>query len=261
MIAVKKWKKTVGLVPTPLTPLVRYDISRAVDSIVLDLRSQGNFEGLMNTACSHSKVSLSNSASFTCTRKDGGKVESARILLNELPIDCPFFDLETGKVLFRFGKEDKNLTPGEKLFHFSILQAVTSLSSADDGCPHIGDIRYSVVLEPGKARVISVSRIEHTLVLHPLAHFLSVLLATFDSSRTGLVAANHMWDAFKRINRNNIPADSIFSGKNATRTFMGSEDWSEATDSYNPYFAMVVLDGLQKGLGIPKFYARLCKSC
>lgn len=258
--AIKKWKATVGSHPTSLSPLIRFDISRAVDSLCLDIKSKGNFEGLLNTACSHSKISLSNSASFTHTREEGGKVESARILLNEIPDDCPFFDLDDGKILFRFGKDDTRLTPGEKLFHYSILYALTTLAGVDNEKPHIGDIRYSTVLEPGKARVISISRVEHASILHPLAHFFSVLLATFPSSKTGLTAANHMWDTFKRIGRDNIPADGIFSGVKPTQTYLGSEDWSEATDSLNPFFAMVVLDGFIENLGLPKFYGKLCKT-
>jgi hypothetical protein len=258
--ALKKWRTTVGKQPTSLTPLQKCDISRAVDSLCLDIKSKGNFEGLLNHACSHSKISLSNSASFTHTREQGGKIESARILLNEIPDNCPFFDLDTGEIIFRFRKEDTRLTPGEKLFHYSILLALTSLTRADNDKPHIGDIRYSTVLEPGKARVISISRVEHAAILHPLAHFFSVILATFPSSKTGLTAANHMWDTYKRIGRENIPADGIYSGTKPTMTYMGSEDWSEATDSLNPYFAMVVLDGFSHNLGLPKFYVRLCKT-
>jgi hypothetical protein len=258
--ATTKFFETVGKVPKPMEEFVKFELSRAIDSLCLDLKSRGNFEGLLNYANSHSKISLSNSASFNCTRDEGGKVESARRLLNELPIDCPFFDLDTGKILFRFGPENQGLTPGEKLFHFSILRAITSLTDTDQNKPHIGDVRYSTVPEPGKARIITISTIEHSVLLHPLAHFLSVLIATIPSSTTGMLASNHMWDTFKRMGRENIPMDGIYSEKNPATVFMGSEDWESATDSINPYPVMVIFDGLQKNLGIPKFYSNLCKT-
>jgi len=244
--AVEKWKATVGFVPVPLTTLQVHDVSRGVDLLCHLIRSSGNYEGLLNRAFSQSKISISNSASFTCTRELGGKAESCRILLSEIPIDCPFFNLDTGEILFRFGKDTPGLSPGEKLFHYSILLALESLAQVDEDLPHVGDIRFSVVLEPGKARVITVSRVEHTNVLHPLAHVLSVILSVFPSTQAGLTKSNHMWDAFKRIGRSQIPADGIYSSERPTMTYFGSEDWSEATDSLNPYFVMVLLDGLKE---------------
>lgn len=258
--AYKKFEATTGKVPEQLSTLQKFDLSRAVDSVCLDIKSQGNFEGLLNSACSHSKISLSNSASFFCTREAGGKTESARILLNEIPVDCPFFDLETGKVLYTFSKEDTRLTPGEKLFHFSILRALESLACVDNEKPHIGDVRVSTVQEPGKARIITISTLEHSVILHPMAHFLSVLLSTFPSSRTGLVASNHMWDAYKRIGRENIPFDGIYSGSKPSSIKIGSEDWESATDNMNPYPVVIIFDGLRENLGVPKFYTKLCST-
>lgn len=56
--AVEKWKATVGSVPRPLSPLQKYDVSRGVDLLCSEIRSNGNFEGLLNTACSQSKISI-----------------------------------------------------------------------------------------------------------------------------------------------------------------------------------------------------------
>lgn len=258
--ALEKFEKMTGIEPEPLKPLYVYDLSRAIDSMCLEMKARGNFEALLNTACSQSKISLSNSSCFSCTREDGGKVEMARILLNELPKNCPFFDLGTGKVLYEFDKDYKGLTPGEKLFHYSIFKALSDFTSVEDGSYHIGDVRVSTVLEPGKARVITVSTLEHSVVLHPMAHFLSVLIATFESSRTGLVASNHMWDTFKRIGRENMPMDGIYSTETPTSTHMGSEDWESATDALNPYPVKIIFDGLWRNLGIPRFYAMLCST-
>lgn len=142
------------------------------------------------------------------------------------------------------------------MLHFCILTALTDLSMHDEAKPHIGDVRLSTVLEPGKARIITVSRVEHSIVLHPLAHLLSTLIGSLPSSKTGMKASNHMWDTYVRIKKVNISEDGMYSG---VTSFLASEDWKEATDSINPYVIKLILEGLIRGLELPRFYARLCK--
>jgi len=257
--ALEDFQKEVGTKPPLLNENLKYEISRACEQFNRFIKSLGNFEGIIDAACKQTKISLSNSASFFHSRKEGGKVESARILLNEIPDDCPFFDLETGKVLKTFSKDSEWLTPGEKIFHYSLMVTIDSLCSRDPNKPHIGDVRVSVVEEPGKARVITVSRVEHSNVLHPLAHFLSVIIALVDSSKTGLVASDHMWDTFKRIDRESVPIDGIYSAHKAVSTFLGSEDWTDATNSSNPYPNIIVMQSFVL-LGVPKWYLSVCKT-
>jgi len=256
--ALIKFRNVVGSVPKPLSRYDRFELSRAMDQLILYWRSRGNYENFQDTASRQVKISLSNSASFNCTREQGGKIESARRLIDEMPDNCPYFDLETGQVLRTFGREDDWLTPGEKLLHLSIAKAILSLTDRDPMKQHIGDVRISVVQEPGKARVITVSTIEHSIILHPLGHFLAFFIALVPSSKTGLLASNHMWDTFKRMEKDNIPVDGIYSAYKAASTFMGSEDWEDATNAENPHPFMVIFDSLAK-LGIPKFYLMICK--
>jgi len=254
--AIKDLLENLGDLPKSLNRAQSYNLSRGVDSICRQLKSQKNYKNLLNTANLHTKISLSNSASFTDTREEGGKVESARKLIDEIPDKCPYFDLETGKVLFTFSKDDENLSPGTKMFHYSILVALTDFIKIDDSLPHIGDVRISSVAEPGKYRIITISRIEHAAILHPLAHLLKEILASLPSSRTGMTASNHMWDTYVRLTKDYIPRDGIYDGKS---TFVGSEDWKNATDCENPYAVGVMIDGLRVGLDLPNFYVNLCK--
>lgn len=256
--ALDKFRSVVGSIPKQLTVFDRYELSRAMDQLIQYWKSRGNYENFQDSASRQVKISLSNSASFNCTREQGGKVESARRLIDEMPENCPYFDLETGQVLRTFGREDDWLTPGEKLLHLSIAKAILSLTCHDPNTQHIGDVRISVVQEPGKARVITVSTIEHSILLHPLGHFLAFFIALVPSSKTGLLASNHMWDTFKRMGKDNIPTDGIYSAYKAASTFMGSEDWEDATNAENPHPFVVIFDSLAQ-LGIPKFYLMICK--
>jgi len=255
--AIEKFLKTVSSMPTPLSRATAYEVSRALDSVILKMKSVKNFEGLMNRANLNTKISLSNSASFFCPREVGGKVEDARQILENLPENNPYFNLDTGKIEYYFNRDDKSLTPGEKLLHRCIFIALTDLSSATTiNLPHIGDVRISVVEEPGKARVITVSRVEHSIILHALAHFLSIFISVLPSSRTGMKASQHMWDTLKRIKKENLSRDGMYTG---TTSFFGSEDWESATDALNPFPIRILFDGLMHGLELPKFYTRLCR--
>jgi len=199
-----------------------------------------------------SKISLSDSAEFNNPTKSGGKMEACRRICKKYPKGIPEVDLETGrltgKLILPDGKED---TLGKFLFHYSCNVVRTR-----DGAEKAGYIRPYVVLEPGKARVISVSKIEHALFLHPMAHISAKALEQIPSSRDGLRAANHTWQFFKRLSAKNPAASWMFT--DPSLFYVGSTDLEEATDHLTHTLSRVILEEWLARLGPPKWYRETC---
>jgi hypothetical protein len=269
--ALEKFYKTIKDKPDKLTPERIFEISWGMDQVLRKIIIKKDFINYIDYALTQSKISISDSASFFHPRTVGGKLESARHILDlfrKKNIPIPIHDLYTGSVQYHIDADDESVSFGTKVFHISIMIAVNNFRKHLDHEPHIGDLRVSSVKEPGKVRVITVSRFEHSAILHPLAHVMAELLALLDSTRPGLKASNHMWEFFKGIKEEDIPLSGIFSEEyvdefGTTRRiagssiFIGSEDWTAATDSLNPHAVKVVLERLHR-LNFPTFYLDLC---
>jgi hypothetical protein len=64
-------------------------------------------------------------------------------------------------------------------------------------------VRSSGVLEPGKVREITVSDIHHAVLLHPISHVVLDIIARVPSSESGVHAANHAFEFYRRLNHKN----------------------------------------------------------
>jgi len=269
--ATKKFIETVSKVPKHLSSVQKTELIFATRSVLREIRNPEGFENLFDYALSSTKVSLTDSASFRIPRGEGGKFEEARLMLSYMKgLKIPVLDLNTGKVKYTVNGGDGSLKPGQELLMASIATAINHLSrKTTDEVDHIGDVRFASVEEPGKSRIITIPMIEHSIILHPLAHILSDLLSSIESTRSGLKKTNHLWDFYTRIKRDSL-VYKIYKSKFSEGTlglipdeverasiFLGSEDWTSATDSMNPHAVKLMLECLTD-IAIPRFYLGLC---
>lgn len=245
----RKFKETVLTEPKELSDTDRSEIVNGVydvwDSISLDER---NFKRRLSSQIKRMKVSLSDSAEFNIPTSRGGKYEAARLLLEPFLFGkevCHTIDLETGETGDPIEPIKENI--GEILFYESLRRVVT-----DD---KYMSVRYSGVSEPGKTRGITVSCLEHAMVLHPISHLISDVLSALPSSRAGLKAANHGWDFFKRLSHKN-PAASFIFDKSIYSNFCFSTDWTTATDYCSHDSSAGILHTFmgKRCLGVPSYY-------
>jgi hypothetical protein len=82
------------------------------------------------------------------------------------------------------------------------------------------------------------------------------VIEVFPSSESGIGAANHAWNFFKRLSHNNPSASFIF--KEDVDTVVYSTDWETATDYCDPHIAAAMLNRLMAHLGVPKWYRETC---
>jgi hypothetical protein len=268
----EKFLLTVEQQPEKPTDLDIELVTVATHEVATEILGSKNFREVLNRALLNSKVSLSNSACLTHPRringKLAGKAEAARkIMRSLLGKRLRIFNLENGSVsqVIQVTESDADRA-GMILFHYAIAEAMMYLktghhlqASPEPECYRITDCRVSTVVEQGKARMITVSSLEHSLVLHPLAHVFSTFISQIPSSHTGMKASNHMWEFYKRTSPL-IPPDGIFRHEtgNPKKMFLGNEDWSEATDRLSPYLAHLMVCEFGKALGMPTFYLTLC---
>jgi len=247
--------KTKAILQTPsskeLYELIRGPLTRASDHFYSDLltRIGGSesrdlfFEAVVKSA----KISLSDSGEFFVKSDEGGKLEASRRVLKLNPqimeIDL-HTGLETGKVLTK-----ENSKPGERLFHWSCGKFVDRSKVYHNNSM---SCRISLVAELGKYRTITVSTLQHAVLLHPFSHMGLKILEAIPSSESGIGAANHAWNFFQRLSHKNPSASFIFNEKITTSVL--STDWESATDYCDPYIAGAMLNRLMFNLGVPKWY-------
>jgi hypothetical protein len=246
--------QTKSILTTPsskeLYQLVAGPLSRSVDHFYHDLlvRIGGseNREKFFSKMVDTSKVSLSDSGEFFTNTSDGGKLERSRIVLKTNP-QIAEVDLHTGDLTGRI--LTTNDSPGERLFHWSLNQwrdRSKVYSNNSMSC------RMSLVAELGKYRVITVSTLQHAVLLHPFSHMGLEMLKAVPSSESGVAAANQAWNFFKRLSHKNPSASFIFNENIETSVF--STDWEQATNYCDPYIAGAMLNRLCFNLGVPKWY-------
>jgi hypothetical protein len=250
----KTLAKTKAILTTPSDRLLynklAQPIAAAVDhtygELLTRIGGEEKRDGFFETVIRESKVSLSDSGEFFTPTEQGGKLEAARRVLRAHP-EIPEIDLNTGQ------KSGKILTvddpQGERLFHWA-CGMFTDRSRCYD--KNNMSCRISLVAELGKYRTITVSVLQHALLLHPFSHMGLKILEAFPSSESGIGAANHAWNFFKRLSHRNPSADFIFNEKIDTVVY--STDWQQSTDYCDPYVAGAMLNRLCYLLGVPKWY-------
>jgi len=193
------------------------------------------------------KISLSDSGEFFTTTDVGGKLEAARLVLQHNP-EIPEISLHTGEptgVILKEGPDNQ----GERLFHWAIGLFRNRSSVYDRNCM---SCRVSLVAELGKFRTITISHLSHAILLHPMSHLGLKVLEVFPSSESGIGAANHAWNVFKRLSHKNPSAYFLF--KEEIRTAVYSTDWEQATDYGDRYISGAILNRFLNLLGVPKWY-------
>jgi hypothetical protein len=250
--------KTVAILKTPpskeLFHIVEGPLNRATDHLYHDLLTRlggsENREKFFDTVVKTAKLSLSDSGEFFTRTDSGGKLEAARRTLRANP-EIPEVDLHTGQYTGVILTSDSPI--GERLFHWACGTFVDRTKIYDRNSM---SCRISLVAELGKYRTITVSTLQHALLLHPLSHMGLKILEAFPSSESGIGAANHAWNFFKRLSHKNPSASFIFDLSNETSVL--STDWSQATDYCDPFIAGAMLNRFLLKLGVPKWYRETC---
>jgi hypothetical protein len=180
------------------------------------------FRSHLKHAVNSFRESLSDSAKFDVTSNIGGAFEEARRILQRIKtanFAVHRVNLETGDLEPEILTEEKN-SIGDILFNYALMVLKTP-----NGIHRAKRIRPSVVDENGKFRVITVSDIMHVMALQPISHFLLTVLGSLPSSRSGVKAADHCWNFFKRLNPDNPEINNILQICNVLST-----DFETATD-------------------------------
>jgi hypothetical protein len=214
--------------------------------VVESIGGEGNSERFWTSVINKAKISLSDSGEFFTSSESGGKLEAARKILaenkeiKELNLES---GLPTGRVLIP-GIDQ----PGECLFHWACGQFSDRKTVYDR---NVMSVRVSLVAELGKYRAITVSHLGHAMMLHVLSHVLLEYLTVIPSSRSGVGAANHAWNFFKRLSHKNPAANFIFGDKD---TYLFSTDWKDATNYCDHAVAQAMINRLCYNVGIPTWY-------
>jgi len=213
---------------------------------VLDrLGSESNSERFWNNCLEKAKISLSDSGEFFTNSESGGKLEAARLILSS-GRKINRLNLFDGSVI---GELDPKKDPvGECLFHWACGEFRDRNSCYDR---NVMSVRISLVAELGKYRAVTVSHLAHAMLLHVLSHVLLEYLKAVPSSESGVGAANHAWNFFKRLSHKNPNANFIFGDKDV---YLFSTDWEQATDYTNQSISQAMMNCLCVTLGIPTWY-------
>jgi len=185
----------------------------------------------IRTALSRAKVSLSDSADLESNRKEGGKYESCRKIL-QLQEKFLRVDLHTMKVT----DDEIPDTPeeiGTRLFH-KALEIVSSGRIMDD----VMSSRVHVVPETGKNRLITVSHILHALVLHPISKICLEIISRLPSEFHGVKASQHAFNLYERLSTSNPGTDFVFDYE---QIWALSSDLETATDCLSPERVKIML--------------------
>jgi hypothetical protein len=196
------------------------------------------------------KISLSDSAELNTSESEGGKYEAFRTLYREALLrDVFYVDLNTGDVLKEKVPEGIEHA-GERVFFYLIRKY------CEQGITDIMTVRASSVTEPGKVRIITISHIAHAILLHPMSHFTLNVLKLSPDDNSGIKAANHCWQFYRRLSHKNPRAGFIFTEKVSVL----SSDLETATDYANPHTVRALLGTFlsTRCVGAPRFYSRIC---
>jgi len=239
--------------PSPETyslfrPFIRPSMDLMYAEVLSSLGGNENRDRFFESCVKAAKISLSDSAEFFSKSEDGGKLEAARLILKDLErVDK--IDLVTGIKSGYLVRSDSN--QGEMLFMWAC-----NMFHDRNKCyeRNLMSVRISLVAELGKYRAITVSHLAHAVLLHVLSHVFLEFLRVIPSSESGVKAANHAWNFFKRLSHKNPSGNFIFDNEG----FMFSTDFEQATDFVDHDVGRSLLANLCRLFGIPKWYAETC---
>jgi hypothetical protein len=219
-----KFLKTIGQKKPAETRTIRA-LRRAALSEILSGLDDSAFTGLATKA----RVTVSTSASWEKTRKDGGTIEAARELLASLPVgECiPVRDLHTGRIELYKSRESFDST-GEVLFWIALDHTLrTPLRTLKTAF-------LTMVKEPGKARTVTKARACLKIVLDLVNKLVSSPLEKgIRSSASGMGKANHGWNLFCRMMSDDL-RDMVFSLDH--REEDAYEGYVERTDTFKALY-------------------------
>lgn len=222
----------------------------SIHNKILDrLGSESNTERFWRNCLDKAKISLSDSGEFFTNSESGGKLEASRLILSS--------HKAINKINLHNGKVEGTLVPGkdpagECLFYWACNEFRDRNSCYDR---NLMSVRISLVAELGKYRAITISHLAHCVLLHVLSHIILEYLKAIPSSESGVSAANHAWNFFKRLSHKNPNANFIFGDKDV---FLFSTDWETATDYCDHTVSMAILNCLCEVLGVPTWYRQTC---
>lgn len=235
---------------TGLYDRVKVYIADGIDmlhqEVVESIGGEQNTERFWSSVINKAKISLSDSGEFFTSSENGGKLEAARIVLSSTR-EIKEINLEDGTYTGRILKPGID-QPGECLFHWACEQFRDRRTVYDR---NVMSVRVSLVAELGKFRAITVSHLAHAMLLHVMSHILLEYLTVIPSSRSGVGAANHAWNFFKRLSHKNPAANFIFGDKDV---FLFSTDWKDATNYCDHAVAQAMINRLCYNVGIPTWY-------
>jgi len=231
-------------------PFIKPSIELLHQELLTSLGGNENRDRFFDSCASAAKISLSDSGEFFTKSEDGGKLEAARKVLQEI-VDIEVIDLQTGLKTGR--KLFKGLdSQGEVLFMWACHMFHDRRNCYEK---NIMSTRISLVAELGKYRAITVSHLAHAILLHVLSHVLLDYLRVIPSSESGVKAANHAWNFFKRLSHKNPAGNFLFENE---ETLLFSTDWKQSTDFIDHNVGRAILACLCQIMGIPKWYAQTC---
>jgi len=246
----EKFKATLTSPASPPATQVAAEIAIAT-KVVYERMAQTplrdkHFLGVVRSSMKRMKVSLSDSAELNFGKKDGGKYEAFRNIVQQMGQEVPEIDLENGSPTGdMISTSAENI--GTAVFHYCFAKAIRGEIT------DLMTVRAEGVLEPGKVRMITVSEISHAVLLHPISHLLLDVLALVPSSTSGVKAANHAFEFYKRLSHKNPTGSFIMDEKSI---WVLSSDLETATDFANPYIVRIILNVFlgKHCLGIPSLY-------
>jgi len=183
-------------------------------------------------------------------RHSGGKYEAFRQVYRRT-VGVPVYrvNLHDGRLTGDLIPEDPS-NIGDRCFHYTLREL------NEGKLPDILTVRSESVVEAGKVRLITVSEIHHAILLHPASHILLDVLKLVPSSASGVGAANHAFEFYKRLNHKNPRASFIFDKADL---WILSSDLETATDYANPIITRIILAIFLGShcMGFPPYYTKV----
>jgi len=252
-----KFLRTVAAEP-PIIPETLVKIRRAGLAEIIKLLPDRAFTGLSTKA----RVTVTTSACWENTRKNGGTTEEIRRILHPEVTgnQYPVLDLETGATL-SYVDTQRHDSFGELIFWAALDRVLRTPLRELRSC------FLTVVKEPGKARSVTKARACLKIVLDVVSKLCAEPLAKgIRSSQSGMTASNHGWNVFLRLFTEEAK-EEVF--RIATRTeapfggyvertdtyedlFVSSTDYEEATDRMNHKMASELAHAWMTKCGIPR---------
>jgi len=251
-----KFLRTVSTVKEPMAMPARQLLRAGLGEILVLVHDEA-----MTGLSTKSRITVTTSASWEKSRKDGGTTESIREMLNavEAGEQIPVRDLSTGRVTTYIDMNTGH-SIGELIFWSCLDQTLrTPLEK-------LRMAFLTVVKEPGKARSVTKARACLKIVLDLVNKLCSdVLKKAFRSSHSGMAKANHGWNLFidqmSSEERNELfklahREENSYEGYvERTDTFEdlyhSSTDFEEATDQKRHEVARDLGDRWMQKCGIP----------